>query len=257
MPNICLNVAVADALDSIATELEKAVTSGKKAEDAAWELLPSIVKQHKRIIFNGNNYSDEWQQEAERRGLLNLRNTVDALPELVKPDVVRAFEKHKVLTDRELRARTEINFEAYNKTINVEAQLMVLLANRYIMPAAIGYQTAIARSVAAVQEAARYAVEAGVGGMSVPMGNGGPSTAQTRRLLEQVSQLIDCLKLRSDDLSHKLEHNGGSAEEHARHMRDAIVPAMAALREAGDALELLIPHGDWPLPTYREMLFIK
>ena len=238
MPNICLNVAVTDALDSIASELEAAVKKGKKAEEAAWELLPSIVKQHKRIIFNGNNYADEWQQEAAKRGLLNLRNTVDALPELVKADVVKAFEKHKVLNDRELRARCEINFEQYNKTINIEGQLMVLIANRYILPAALKYQTAVAQAVAAVKAA-------------------GGSGDQPKKLLDELSVLIDKLKGQADELAHKLEHAGSNAEEHAKYFRDSVVPAMASIRDVGDALELLIPHGDWPLPTYREMLFIK
>jgi glutamine synthetase len=238
MPNICLNVAVTDALDSIATELEAAVKKGKKAEDAAWELLPSIVKQHKRIIFNGNGYSDEWQTDAAKRGLLNLRNTVDALPELVKGDVVKAFEKHKVLNERELKARCEIMFEQYNKTINVEGQLTVLIANRYILPAALKYQTAVAQAVAAVKAA-------------------GVSSDQPKKLLDTLSGLIDQLKSQADDLAHKLEHAGSSAEEHAKYFRDNVVPAMASIREVGDALELLIPHGDWPLPTYREMLFIK
>jgi glutamine synthetase len=237
-PNIALNVAVADALDSIATEIEAAVAKGEKAEEAAWKLLPSIIREHKRIIFNGNGYSEEWQQEAARRGLLNLRNTVEALPELVKPDVVQLFERHKVLSEREVRARHEINLEAYNKTINIEAQLMVLLANRYIMPAAIKYQTEVAQAVAAVKAA-------------------GGTAEQPTKLMMQLSSLIDRLKTTADELSHHLEHNGNGSEEHARHMRDTIVPRMAALREAGDALEGLVPHGQWPLPTYREMLFIK
>jgi glutamine synthetase len=238
MPNICLNVAVTDALDSIADELEAAVKGGKKAEEAAWELLPKVIKEHKRIIFNGNNYSDEWQQDAAGRGLLNLRNTVDALPELVKPSVVKVFEKHRILTERELKARNEINFEAYNKTINVEAQLTVLIANRYILPAALKYQTAVAQTVAAVKAA-------------------GGTADQPKKLLDQLSALVDELKSKADDLAHKLDHNGGSAEQHGKYMRDTIVPAMTSIRETGDALELLIPHGDWPLPTYREMLFIK
>ena len=171
MPNICLNVAVTDALDSIATDLEQAVKGGKSIEEAVSALLPSVIREHKRILFDGNNYSEEWQQEAARRGLLNLRNTVDALPEIVKPEVIAVFERHKVLNARELRARCEINYEAYNKTINIEAQLMVLIANRYILPAAIAYQGAVAQSVAAVkaaggggraaEEAARSAREAG------------------------------------------------------------------------------------------------
>src|SRR3954447_6028577 len=153
MPNICLNVAVAESLESIATELEGAVKRGKKAEEAAWELLPSIVKQHKRIIFNGNGYSEEWEKEAAKRGLLNHRTSVDAYGELMKPGVIQTFEKYKVLNDRELRARYDVAVEQYNKTVNIEAQLMVLMANRYILPAAYRYQTQVAESVSAVKAA--------------------------------------------------------------------------------------------------------
>jgi glutamine synthetase len=238
MPNICLNVAVTDALDSIATDLEAAVKRGKSIEEAVSALLPGLIGEHKRILFDGNNYSEEWQQEAARRGLLNLRNTVDALPEIIKPEVVAVFERHKVLNARELKARCEINYEAYNKTINIEAQLMVLIANRYILPAAITYQGVVAQSVAAVKAAG------GVG-------------EQPKKLLDQLGTLIDELKSKSDTLAHDLEHAGAGAEEHAKYMRDRIVPAMVSLRETGDALEVLVPHGEWPLPTYREMLFIK
>jgi glutamine synthetase len=237
-PNIALNVAVADALESVATALEGAVANGKTVEEATWALLPCLIREHKRIIFNGNNYSEEWQEDAATRGLLNLRNTVDALPELLKPEVVRIFETHKVLNSRELKARCEINYEAYNKTINIEAQLMVLIANRYILPAAINYQGQVAQSVAAVKAA-------------------GSNGNQPRKLVDRLGVLIDDLKGKADALAHDLEHNGSSAEEHARRMRDRIVPAMASLRETGDALEMLVPHGEWPLPTYREMLFIK
>jgi glutamine synthetase len=238
MPNIALNVAVADALDSIATELEAAVAKGKKAEEAAWELLPGLIKEHKRIIFNGNNYADEWQQDAARRGLLNQRNTVDSLPELTKPETIKVFEKHKVLNERELKARAEINYEAYNKTVNIEAQLMVLLANRYIMPAALDYQRQVAQAVSAVKAAG---------------GNG----SQPAKLLDRLSTLIDELKTKADELAHLLEHSNGSSIDHAKYMRDKVIPLMTELRDAGDGLEILVPHGAWPLPTYREMLFIK
>ena len=155
-PNISLNVAVTESLDYIATELEAAVAKGKKSiEAAALDLLPKLIKENKRIIFNGNNYSDEWRKEAAKRGLLNLTNTVDALPELLKPEVVKTFEKYKVLNTRELNARTEINFETYVKTLNVEAQLMVLMANRYILPAALKYQKDVAESVSAVKKRRR------------------------------------------------------------------------------------------------------
>src|SRR6476660_6328437 len=151
-PNIALNVAAADALDEVANELEAAVKKGKSIEKAVKELLPKLIKDNKRIIFNGNGYSDEWPKEAGKRGLLNLTNTVDALPQIVKPDVIKAFEKHKVLNARELHARYEIALETYVKTVNVEAQLMVLMANRYILPSALKYQKDVAESVKAVRE---------------------------------------------------------------------------------------------------------
>ena len=238
-PNIALNLAVTESLDYMATELEKAMKGGKKLRAAVADLLPKVIKENKRIIFNGNNYSAEWEKEANKRGLLNLKNTVDALPQLISRDVVAAFEKYKVLNERELRARYEIMVETYNKTVNVEGQLMVLMANRYIMPAALEYQKQVAQSVAAVKSA---------GGKSV----------EGKKLLDAVATLADDFKRRADKLQKALEHEGsGSAEKHARHFRDQVVPAMGALREAGDSLELMIPHDMWPLATYREMLFVK
>ena len=120
MPNIALNVAVTESLDSIASELEKATKGGKSIEKAVAEVLPKVIKENKRIIFNGNGYSDEWEKEAGKRGLQNLKNTVDALPQLVAKDVIGAFEKYKVLNEREVHARYEIMVEQYNKTVNVE-----------------------------------------------------------------------------------------------------------------------------------------
>ncbi len=238
-PNIALNVAVTESLDYMATQLEQATSKGRKSLDAAVkELLPKVIKENKRIIFNGNNYSDDWRKEAAKRGLLNLTNTVDALPELMKADVVKAFEKYKVLNTRELHARTEINFETYIKTINVEAQLMVLIANRYILPAALQYQKNVAESVTAVRAA-------------------GGSTKETKKMLDRITGLVDDLRAQTDKLAKALDHHGPSAEKHAKYMRDTVVPAMAALRETGDQIELLVPHELWPLPTYREMLFVK
>ncbi len=237
-PNIALNVAAADALDYVATKLEQAVARKKTIEAAVKELLPQLIKENKRIIFNGNGYSEEWRKEAGKRGLLNLTNTVDALPELVKPASVKTFVKHKVLNDRELHARYEIALETYVKTVNVEAQLMVLMANRYILPAALKFQKDVAESVSAVREA-------------------GGSARESKKLLDAVTTAVDDLRARTDKLAKALEHHAASAEKHAKYMRDTIVPAMAALRETGDLLELMIPHETWPLPTYREMLFIK
>jgi len=238
MPNIALNVAVTESLDFMATELEKATKAGKSIEKAVAELLPKVIKENKRIIFNGNNYSMEWEKAA-RRGLLNLRNTVDALPQLVAKDVIAAFEKYKILNEREVRARYDVMLEQYIKTVNVEGQLMVLMANRYILPAAFAYQKQVAESVAAVKSA---------GGRSI----------EGKKVLDRITKLTDTLKQRSDKLARALEHeSNGSAEKHAKHFRDGVITAMAALRETGDDLELMIPHETWPLATYREMLFIK
>src|SRR5499427_7821369 len=159
-PNIALNVAVCESLDYMATELEKATKGGKSLEKAVAELLPKVIKENKRIIFNGNNYAKEWEKEAGKRGLLNLKNTVDALPELISKDVVTTFSKYKVLSEREVHARYDIMVEQYIKTVNVEGQLMVLMANRYILPAALEYQRQVADSVAAVKAAGGRSIEA-------------------------------------------------------------------------------------------------
>jgi glutamine synthetase len=237
-PNTALNAAMADALDSVATELEQATSKGEELNKAVAKLLTKVVKEHKRIVFNGNNYSAEWEKEAAKRKLLNHKNTVDALPELVKPEVVKLFERYKVLNEREVHARYEIFLENYNKTINIEGQLMVLMANRYILPAAFEYQKRIGQSVAAVKA-------------------GGSTSAQTKKLLGTYTKLVDRFKSQTDALAVLLDHGGSSAEKHAKYMRDKIVPAMAKLREVGDEIEVLTPHELWPLPTYREMLFVK
>jgi glutamine synthetase len=238
-PNIALNVAVTESLDYIAGELEKAKAGGRSLQAAVADLLPRLVKESKRIVFNGNNYAREWEKEAARRGLLNLKNTVDALPQLVSKESIALFEKYNVLNARELHARYEIMVETYNKTVNVEGQLMVLMANRYVLPAAFAYQKQVAETVTAVKAAGAKAVEG-------------------QKTLGTITKLTDELKRRADKLQGALElEANGSASAHAKHVRDAVVPSMGALRETSDALEFVIPHDVWPLPTYREMLFIK
>jgi glutamine synthetase len=237
-PATCLNVAVAESLDYMASELEGMIAGGQGLEEAVGALLKKTIKQHKRIIFNGNNYSDEWQKEAGKRGLMNLRNTVDALPEIVRPEVVKTFEKFRILGDRELNANLEVAYEAYSKTINIEAQLMVLMGNRYILPAALEYQKRVGESVAASKA-------------------GGVPSAEGKKLLARVVKLVNAFRVQTDALAAKLDHAAPSAGKHAKYMRDTIVPAMAKLRDLGDQIEVLVPHEIWPLPTYREMLFIK
>ncbi|MEQ1911606.1 MAG: glutamine synthetase type III, partial [Vicinamibacterales bacterium] len=146
--------------------------------------------------------------------------------------------KYKVLNPREVHARYEIMVETYNKTVNVEGQLTVLMANRYVLPAALEYLKVVGQSVSAVKAA-------------------GSKTAEGKKLLAKMVKLTDEFKKRTDKLEAALGHTSSSTEKHAKHFRDAVVPAMMALRETSDALESTIPHGMWPLATYREMLFIK
>jgi glutamine synthetase len=239
LPNVALNVAVTESLDYVATELEKGLKEGKKLQEAVKVLLTKLIKDNKRIIFNGNNYSDEWQKEAAKRGLLNHRTSVDAYGEVIKPEVVKAFEKYGVLNEREIHARYEVALEQYNKSINIEAQLMVLMASRYILPAGYRHQEQLANTVAAVKAA-------------------GATAKETRRALDEICRLTDEAKQRVDALEKLLEHEGnGDAGKHAKYFRDKVIPAMTALREVGDALEGAVPQDLWPLPTYREMLFVK
>jgi glutamine synthetase len=238
-PNIALNVAVTEALDYMATELEKALKDGKKLDAAVKSLLTKMIKENKRIIFNGNNYAAEWEKEAAKRGLLNHRTSVDAYGELMKSDVVKTFEKYKVLNERELRARYDVAIEQYNKTVNIEAQLMVLMANRYILPAAYRYQGQVAQSVSAVKAA-------------------GGSAKEAKKALDKIVSLAESFKTTVDKLQSLLEHEAnGDAEKHAKYFRDKVIPTMVTLREIGDNLECIVPHDVWPLPTYREMLFVR
>jgi glutamine synthetase len=239
LPNIALNVAVTDSLDYCATEIEASLKAGKKLDEAVKLLLSKVIKDSKRIIFNGNNYSDDWQKEAGKRGLLNLRTSIEAFGESLKPDVVQAFERYGVLNERELKARHEVALEQYNKTINIEAQLMALMANRSILPAAYRFQGELAQTVSAVKAA-------------------GASARESRRALDELTGLVDAFRSRTQVLQKLLEHEeNGDAMKHAKYFRDKVIPAMASLREAGDALEGLVPQDLWPLPTYREMLFVK
>ena len=169
---------------------------------------------------------------------MNHKNSVDALHELVSKDVIKTFERFKILTERELHARYEVNLETYTKTINVEAQLMVLMADRYILPAALEYQRRVADSVSAVKAA-------------------GSASREGKKLLDKMVKAVDQFQAQTNKLAAALDHTSGTPEKHAKYMRDTIVPAMATLRELGDQIELMVPHELWPLPTYREMLFIK
>jgi glutamine synthetase len=239
-PLVVLNTIVAESLDEIATELEKTGKTGEALNPEIQKLLQKIVSEARPILFNGDNYSEEWHAEAEKRGLPNRRSTVDSLPDLVTPKAVAMFSKYGVFTERELRSRYEILLENYKKTINIESQLTIQMARRQILPAALRYQAEVAGAIAALKGA----------GTAVPKGQAD--------LLSELSKTIDELLTATDRLVHvSEEHAEGDTLAHATHARDVVIPAMAAVRAAGDKLEVLVSDDLWPLPTYQEMLFIK
>ncbi len=238
-PNTILNAIVAESLDYIATELENAIKGGKDLNSAIQDLLPQIIKENKRVIFNGDNYSEEWHREAERRGLPNFRNTVDALPAILDKKNIELLSKYKVYTEKELRSRFNILSEAYAKTLNIEANLTSLMARTMILPAAIRYQTELAQNVSSLKAA-------------------GIESASATSALKEFSKLVDDFQKAIGKLDKALAHEGnGDPYEHAKYMRDEVLTAMNETRKIGDKIELTVPDDLWPLPTYREMLFIK
>jgi glutamine synthetase len=238
-PNTILNTIVAESLDMIATHLENATRSGKELNKAIQELLSSILKESKKVIFNGDNYAEDWHKEAERRGLPNLENTVDALPVIIRRDTIDLLTHYKVYTERELHSRLAILSENYVKTVNIEAQLMSVMARTMILPAALRYQVEVAAAVNATK--------------AVGVDN------QTQvDLLKALTATIGEFQASTSALDKALaRHADGDPLNHAKYARDAILPAMTKLRTNGDELETMVADDLWPLPTYREMLFIK
>lgn len=230
-----LNVIIAESLDYIASKLEKA--GPDKLNEAIQTVLHEIINDHGKVIFNGNGYSEEWHKEAALRGLPNLKTTVDALPAYTYDTTVAAFEKFGVLTKRELEAREEIGFEHYVKSGNVEANLVAEIAKTIIYPAAVRYQGELADTAAKLKAAG---VEADLSVLK-------QVTGLTQELLGAVAKL---------EAIHAQEISGGVAAE-AKHYRDEVIPALAGVRAAADALEAVVADDLWPLPTYQEMLFIK
>jgi glutamine synthetase len=239
-PIVVLNTIVAESVDYLATQLEQAVAAGKDLNAEIQKLLQTVVKESRFVVFNGDNYSEAWHAEAEKRGLPNRRSTVDSLPDLVSPKAVELFTKYKVFTDRELHSRYEIFLEGYRKTIAIESQLTLQMASRMILPAALRYQAEVAGAVANLKSA----------GATVPK--------HQTALLNEIVNAIDELQTAADRLADVVdEHPKGDSLDHAKHSRDVVIPAMNAVRAAGDALETLVASDLWPLPTYQEMLFIK
>ena len=203
------------------------------------ELLPKIIKENKQIIFNGNNYSDEWRKEAAKRGPAEPHQHGRRAARARRSRTsCKIFEKYKVLNGRELHARYEIAVETYVKTVNVEAQLMVLMANRYILPAALQ-----------LPEGRRRVGQGGEGRRRLEQGGEEAARSAHRR-----SSTICARDRQAREGPRAPRRRRREAREvHARHDR----AGMDTLRESGDQIELLVPHELWPLPTYREMLFIK
>ena len=239
-PLVILNTIVSESLDYIATELEKATKGdASKLNGAVQKLLQEVIKEHKAIIFNGDGYSEAWHKEAAKRGLPNLRNTVEAL-EAVSGDKAAAalFEKYNVLTARELAARNEIYTERYCKDVNTEALLVHDIAKSMILPSAYRYQGELAATASSLKAA---------GVKSVDLSS-----------LEKLSSLVHELEAGIVGLEHALAHkSSGSTLDHAKHYRDSVIPAMLTIRKVADQLELIIADDLWPLPTYQEMLFIR
>jgi glutamine synthetase len=238
-PNTVLNTIVAESLDFIANQLERAVGSGKDLNKAVQELLPGIIKESKRVLFGGDNYSTEWHQQAEQRGLPNLRNTVDALPVILRKDSIELFGKYRVYSERELQSRQAILAETYIKTVNVEGRLTSVMAKTMLLPAALRYQTEVGQAVASTKAA-------------------GVDNGPQAELLRSLSGTIGDFQTATAKLDKALAHHAeGDLLGHAKHSRDHILPAMNEVRTLGDKLETVVADDLWPLPTYREMLFIR
>lgn len=218
-PLTALNTIVTDSLDYIAGKLEAAddLNAGIQA------VLKEILDAHGSVIFNGNGYSEEWHAEAAERGLPNLKTTPDALPAITSPEVVEVFERFGILSKAELESRQEVYAEQYGAHINVEANLTNEIGRTIIFPAAVAYASELARA---------------------PVG---------KKTLDKVIALANELEDSLDDL----EAAHGAVGHAPADWKDTVLPAMAKVRAAADALEALIPDSDWPLPTYQEMLFIK
>jgi len=236
VPLIIINTIMADSLDYLATELEKAVADGEDFDGAVQKLLTEVITEHGDVVYNGDGYSEKWQIEAAERGLPNLKTTLDAVPELIKPEAVELFEKYSVFSERELHSRYEVQLEQYVLTVAVEAKLALEIGTTVILPAATRYQTELAQNVAALKKAG---VE--------------PSTA----VLESVSAPIAALTEGLATLKAALSHDSAeTAFDEAKHAQDELLPAMAAVRAAADELESLVADDLWPLPTYQELLYI-
>ncbi len=240
-PNTVLNTIVAESLEYIAGELEALVNRKQrpeKVENAAQRVLKDVIKNHKRVIFNGDNYSEEWHQEAEKRGLPNLKDSVQAIPVLGSKKSKDLFKKYKVLSPAETESRVTIFLEKYAKQVQIESEQMVLMARQLILPAALRHQRVMAEAVASSEGA----------GVEAPV---------ERKALESFVDLLGRFRTAVDALDEADNFHDDSPLAHAKHLRGKVMPLMEDVRALADELEVNIAADLWPLPSYREMLFIR
>lgn len=237
-PIVALNTMMAESFDFIATEIEKITDGDKSKLDAAVNsVIKGIMEKHEAIIFNGDGYSEEWHEEARRRGLPNLKTSVDALPEFTKPEVLELFTKYGVFSERELESREEIYLEQYCRTISTEAAVVMKVARTIIFPAAVRYQGELAATAANMKALDHdYRLVA----------------------LEDLTTKLRGLQEATNTLEKIMGYEEfGSVHEEARYLCDEAIPAMLRVRNFADQLEAVVADDLWPLPSYQEMLFIK
>ena len=232
--NVVLNTIVAESFREIADELEKA----DNFDMACHDMIKKLFTEHHRIVFNGNGYSDEWVEEAERRGLPNIKSMVDAVPALTAPKAIKLFESFGVFTESELRSRAEIKYEAYAKAINIEAKSMIDIASKHIIPAVVSYTTELANSVIAVSEA-------------------GVDSSTQKELLDEVTKYLKEMKAALKKLTEVTDKASDITEgkEQATYFRDVVKVAMDELRAPADKLEMIVDKEFWPFPSYGDLLF--
>ena len=233
-PNVVLNTIVAEAFSEACDVLEKA----DNFDEAVHDLIKQYATEHQRVVFNGNGYSDAWVEEAEKRGLPNIRSMVEAIPALTTEKAVSMFEKFKVFTKAELESRAEIKFESYAKAINIEARTMIDMASKQIIPAIIKYTKDLADTVVAVKEAgADASVQAEL-------------LTEVSGLLVETKKALEALKVVADQAAAMEE-----GENQARFYHFDVVPAMEALRTPVDTLEMIVDKEAWPMPSYGDLIF--
>lgn len=235
-PNVVLNTIVAEAFCDIADELEKA----DDFEMAVHDLIKKLATEHQRIVFNGDGYSDEWVEEAERRGLPNIKTMVDAISALTTDKAVSLFEKFGVFTKAELESRAEVQYEAYAKAINIEAKAMVDIAGKQIIPAVIKATTQLSASINSVKAAC---LDADISVQSELLVDTSALLSETKTALKNLEKVIA-------EAATKAE-----GKEQATYFKDIVKPAMQDLRTPVDKLEMIVDKDLWPMPSYGDLIF--